>query len=187
VTEHHDPISDPMHNPNAPEHYLDHPKDGYGRVYWGHEEFEWQDLTEQEIRDAYVDANLVNFTLQPDPVTLDVSNSPMTLYYADGATHQIYLHDIADSVYYGPKFVYVEGQRITLATDDLTPLYNPYATPGLSFLKREIQEELLRRSQEQLDMAELVAKFAEIIAKNSAVFEAGETINRTIALQHGGH
>ena len=188
MTEHYDPISDPMHNPNSPEHYLDKPQPGYGRVYWGHAEFEWQDLSEAEIHDAFVDVNIVNFTLQPEPVTLKVDNSPLTLYYADGATHTMYLHDIADTVYTGPKFVYVEGQRITIATDDLTPLFNPYATPGLSFIKREIQERLLQASQEQLEMAELVNTFAQILVQYAQVEGPAGTIRSTIELQHaGGH
>jgi hypothetical protein len=184
MTEYHDPISDPMHDPHSPEHYLDTPHEGYGRVYWGTAEFEWQDLSEQDIHEAFVDVNIVNFTLQPDPVTLDVSSAPLTLYYADGGTHQLYLHDIGDTAYTGPKFVYVEGRRITVALDDLTPLYNPYATPGLAFIKREIIEELQRRAQEQLDMAELVNTFATILAQYSQVGGVADTINSVIQLQH---
>lgn len=188
MTEHqYDPIHDsPMADPNAPWHYLDKPQEGYGRVYFGHGEFEWQDLSADDIQAAFVDANIVNFTLQPDPVTLDVTNNPLTLYYADGATHQLFLHDIGDSAMSGPKFVYVEGQRITVAMDDLTPLYNAYATPGLHFIKREIQEELLRRSQEQLEMAELVNAFATILAQYGSLDGPAGTIHSTIALQHGG-
>jgi hypothetical protein len=153
--------------------------EGYVKVWFGTGETDFQYMSEEDVAAAYVDANIVNATVQPTTL-LEIIHEPFNVYYANGATYQLTLAQIADTPYMGRRFVELSSGLIGVGLDDLTPLFNPYTTPGLAFIKARFLEEMQERAAELLEMAELVNAFAKIIAEYSQLENPAQALIREL-------
>lgn len=182
MTEQHqyDPIHDsPTADPNAPWHYLDHPQEGFVRVWHGTGDMDFLDMTEEDVEASYVDANIVNVTVQPTTL-LEIVHEPLNIYYANGASYQTTLMQIGETPYLGTKFIYLAAGLVGIGLDDLTPLFNPYTTPGLAFIKMRFLEEMQQRAADLLEAAELVNAFSKIIAEYGQLDNPAQALIREL-------
>jgi metacaspase-1 len=158
-----DTISDPMNDRNAPEHYLDNPPEGFVRVHFNAEDF--VDLPADDANTMYIDNNIVNFAIQPLPVTLEIDSQPLTLYYQSGAELRLpTLSTITDDYNDGTYLTYIAGTQLVRCDRNFQPMYNAFTTPRLHWLKVALHDKVRELAAQQLEMAQIIAAFADILA-----------------------
>jgi hypothetical protein len=163
-----DPIRDPMNDPNAPWRYRDKPRDGFVRVHANAEDF--VDLPADEADAMYVDNNIVNFAIQPVPVTLEIDSQPITLYYQNGAELRLpTLNSITDAYDDGTYLTYIGGSLLVRCDRNFQPMYNAYTTPRLHWLKVALHDKVRELAAQQLEIAEIVHAFTEILHHYSSL------------------
>jgi hypothetical protein len=163
-----DPISDPMNDPNAPWHFRDNPPDGFVRVHLNAEDF--VDLPADDANAMYVDNNIVNFGIQPVPVTLEIDSEPLNLYYQSGAQLQLpTLSTITDDYNDGTYLTYIAGTQLVRCDRNFQPMYNAFTTPRLHWLKVALHDKVRELAAQQLEMAQIIAAFATILAQYSSL------------------
>jgi hypothetical protein len=163
-----DPISDPMNDPKAPWHSRDNPPDGFVRVNLDADNF--VDLPAEDTDAMYVDNKIVNFAIQPLPVTLEIDSQPLVLYYEDGAELRLpTLSTITDDYDDGSYLTYAAGTHLVRCDHNFQPMYNAFTTPRLHWLKVALHDKVRELAAQQLEMAEIIAKFATILANYSSL------------------
>lgn len=162
MTDQHDPISDPMNDPQAPWHSRDVPQEGYVRVWFNEQDFiDWE---HSYVDSIYVDNNIVSLSLQPDVWTLEIDNQPLNLWYADGHEFQILLGSILDS-YDGPaRLVQMSNGLVAGADHSMQPMFNAFTTPRLTWIRHELHRRVQELAAERLELAQIVHAFTEIIS-----------------------
>jgi hypothetical protein len=163
-----DPISDPMNDPNAPRHFSDSPPEGFVRVQINAEDF--VDLPADDADAMYIDNNIVNFAIQPVPVTLEIDSQSLTLYYQSGAELRLpTLSTITDDYNDGTYLTYIAGTQLVRCDHNFQPMYNAFTTPRLHWLKVALHDKVRELAAQQLEMAQIVAAFATILEQYSSL------------------
>jgi GH24 family phage-related lysozyme (muramidase) len=161
-----DPIRDPMNDPKAPWRYRDKPPEGFVRVHVNAEDF--VDLPADDANAMYIDNNIVNFAIQPRPVTLEIDSQPLTLYYQSGAELRLQsLSTITDDYNDGTYLTYIAGTQLVRCDRNFQPMYNAFTTPRLHWLKVALHDKVRELAAQQLGMAEIVYAFAHILKEYS--------------------
>lgn len=123
--------------------------------------------TEDEVRSMYIDNMVAVSAVQPDVWTLEIDQEHVTFTYDNGQTYTVRIGDI--DMNRGPAATrYYKSHDLVYPTDDgQNVLLNATTTPRIAGLREWMHAELLRRSEERLEMAELVNAFATIMSQYS--------------------
>lgn len=123
--------------------------------------------TFDEVRSLYVDNMVEVSAVQPDVWTLDIDQQQVTFTYRNGHKYTVTIGDI--DMYAGAAATrYYKSDDLVYPTDDAqNVLLNATATPRIAGLREWMHAEILRRSEERLEMAELVNAFATIMGNYS--------------------
>jgi hypothetical protein len=136
--------------------------EGFVRVHFNAEDF--VDLPADDADAMYIDNNIVNFAIQPLPVTLEIDSQPLTLYYQSGAELRLpTLSTITDDYNDGTYLTYIAGTQLVRCDRNFQPMYNTFTTPRLHWLKVALHDKVRELAAQQLEMAEIIAAFADIL------------------------
>jgi hypothetical protein len=121
--------------------------------------------SKDEMRPLYVDNPVSVAPVEADVWTLEIDNQYVAFTYASGTQHSILLGTIDMDP--GPGAArYRKSGNIIFPTDDGgTVLLNATTTPRLAGLRTYLHEETLKRSEERLQMAEIVYAFTQIMGQ----------------------
>jgi hypothetical protein len=129
---------------------------------------ECRTIDEVELAASYVDNNIVAIEpLQPDPWTLDpasIDNQDLQVTYASGARFATKLGSI--NMNSGPTRYDLRksGGLIFPVDSSGNPLFDATNTPRLAAIRWSFLEQLRQRSEERLEIAEIVNAFAGAIS-----------------------
>jgi hypothetical protein len=154
----------PWEDPNAPWHQRDHPREGYLRVWLDRENH--YDYSEADFAAIYVD-NATGFRIQVDPwAPQEIDKETITLYYANGLTYSVKLGDVGTGGY---------TDRYTLKDSIIVPCDAHLAVSlpqshvlNLRLLRQHIHDVIRRAIADRLEIAYVVAAFADVIGINSS-------------------
>jgi len=128
--------------------------------------------TKDEIRSMYVDNPVTASALQPDVWTLStdqIDGESITFGYSNGASLTTTLGAI-DMNYGALATRYRKSGGIAYPADDGgNVIINASTAPRLVHLRSWVHDQLRERSEQRLQMAELVNAFASIMATNSGL------------------
>jgi len=111
----------------------------------------------------YVDNATTASPIQPDWLTLEFLNEPVTLGYSTGAQLTIKVGDISLD-FSMPAEGYRKSGGIVYPTDASgSVILNAETTPRLAGMRRYLHEEIAKRSEERVRIAEIVHSFTDII------------------------
>lgn len=128
--------------------------------------------TKDEIRPMYVDNPTTASALQPDVWTLSIEHidgESITFGYANGASLTTTLGAIDMNFGASATRYRKRGGIVYPADDGGNVIMNAETAPRLVALRKWVHEELRQRAEQRMQMAELVNKFAGIIAMNSGL------------------
>jgi hypothetical protein len=120
--------------------------------------YSWDD-----VQQIYVDNHIANFSIQPDPGTLNVDDQQLTLTYESGEEYSLVLGTIAET---GPgvtKYYQSLSQLIVAADGDLNPLFNGQTTPNLLRLRQALNQLMVEANQQRIEIGSIVYSFAKMI------------------------
>ena len=150
--------------PTVPEHT--YPLDDYDNS-------ECRIITEHELDAAYVDHNIVNFSIVLPDIWSDIDAQVLTVDYASGRQYQLTLHDVQDGPGSYPER-YLQWNGVIVATDaNGTALLDTSNTPNLAYIKSYVHEKWREVQEQRLEIAEMVAAFAEAIGHLSHASHLG--------------
>ena len=135
-----------------------------------HDARECRNIGRDELAESYVDQNIVRIEpMQPDPWTLDpasIDKQDLGITYRNDASLGIRLGSIDISG--GPVArSFIKSEGIIFPVDEGGRLLmDATNTPILSAVRRDLHEQLAGRSEKRLEIAQLVAAFANIISLN---------------------
>jgi Putative peptidoglycan binding domain len=160
----------PTEDPNAPWHRRDVPADGYTRVWFDHENF--MDYSDADFGQLYVDY-ATGFQLQLDPwAPQNVDQQTIHLHYAGGQVYSVVLGHIGTG---NPTDRYLmDSSGVVLPCDhSLAVSFTRSHVPHLYLLRESIHAAVARLIEERLEIAYIVAAFADIIGLNSSGGDPG--------------
>jgi hypothetical protein len=154
----------PMDDPHAPWHQRDQPQDGYTRVWFDHENF--FDYSDADFATLYVDY-ATGFQIPVNPwAPQEIDKEMLTLHYANGLRYSVLLADIGTG---SPTDRYTMKDGLIVPCDGhLAVSYTRSHVPHLYLLREHIHATIRRVIQERLEIAYVVAAFADIIGINSS-------------------
>lgn len=136
-----------------------------------HDNKECRGVTEDEIRPFYVDNEIATIgPVQPDPWTLspdDIDKQELRITYTDGRELGYRLGDISKEPGSATTmFSQVDGIVFPIDEDGRF-LMDATNTPLLSAVRRDFHAQLAQMAEDRLELAFIVAAFAQIIGLNS--------------------
>lgn len=154
----------PTDDPNAPWHQRDTPQDGYTRVWFDQENF--YDYSDADFATLYVDY-ATGFQIPVDPwAPQEIDKETLTLHYANGLTYSVRLAEVGTG---SPTDRYTMKDSLIVPCDaHLTVSLTRSHVPHLYLLREHIHATIRRVIQERLEIAYVVAAFADIIGINSS-------------------
>ncbi len=124
--------------------------------------------TADEVRSMYIDNPVTVEPVQADVWTLEMADGEeLTFTYDNGRTYTVRFADIDTNSGQDAARYYKVNDLIYPTDEGQNVVLNATSTPRLAGVKRYILEELARRSEQRLEMAELVNAFSTIISQNS--------------------
>lgn len=123
--------------------------------------------TEDEVRSMYIDNMVAISAVQPDVWTLEIDQEEVTFTYPWGQTYTVRIGDIEMGSGPAATRYYKSGDLVYPTDDAQRVLLNATTTPRIAGLREWMHEELRRRSEERLEMAELVNAFTSIMSHYS--------------------
>jgi hypothetical protein len=115
------------------------------------------------VQQIYVDNHITNFSIQPDPGTLNVDDQQLTLTYESGEEYSLVLGTIAETGPGATKYYQPLSQLIVAADNDLNPLLNGRTTPNLLRLRQALNQLMVEANQQRIEIASIAYSFAKMI------------------------
>jgi hypothetical protein len=121
-------------------------------------------ISDDDLAATFVDNHIASFQLLGiDWLTLDVDNQTLSITYESGATAQVPLGSIGDSMP-GPSEVYGRSNGIIYPIDDNgNVILNGSTTPNLLKIRAWYHDEAKRVNDQRIQIAEVVHAFADIL------------------------
>jgi len=126
-------------------------------------------VTEDEIRGEYLDNPTQASPVQPEWLTLEIDNQPITFTYANGAQYTTPLGSIDWTAHIGADRFRKVGGIVYPVDASGNVMLNRATTPRLVNVREYLHEQIQQRSEERVEMAWLVNAFASIMSMNSGL------------------